>query len=237
MKKLTNLFIFTCLVINAVSAQKKITYGFEAGITTSFFETPNAPHKNPDLVSDFDKNTRPGLELALKADMPLSDAFFLSSGLEYVERGGSYRTKNPGVVYVDQVSGEKADDAYNYLRYRLAYFEVPLRLKYKLINITNEESWNIFAGPTAMVNVASKRRYNSFEGGSKPEEKWDADKLPGANTFVVGWNAGVEWRAQALIIYAKYLGNLTELYDTAQTGYENFDTDMHSISLGMGFTF
>lgn len=239
MKKLFSLSILM-LFIFAVSAQDKITYGFEAGFSTSFFDSQNAPHADPELVKEFEKNARPGLELAFLADLNLSDAWLLSSGLEYVERGGSYQTKNPGVVYVNQFSGEKADDAYNYLRYRLAYLEVPLRLKYninKMINPDGKERWNIFAGPTAMLNVASKLRYNSFGSGSEPEEKWEADKLPGANTFVLGWNAGVEWRAEALIMYAKYLRNITDLYDTSQSGYENFNTDMNSICIGMGFEF
>ena len=239
MKKLV-ILIGLVIFAGGVSAQEKITYSFEAGFSVSFFDSPNAPHDTPELVEEFSKNTRGSLELGINADVYLSDLWTLSSGLEYVERGGSYRSKNPGIIYTNQFSGAKEDDAYNYLRYRLSYLELPLRLKFdiaKLIKPESADRINIFVGPTAMLNLDSKRRYNIFEGSSEVKETWEVDKLPGAQNFVVGINTGVEWRAGKLVMYAKYLRNLTALYDTSQAGYENFNTRMHSITLGMGFEF
>lgn len=228
------------LMVGGVSAQDKLTYTFVAGFSISFFDSPGAPHNNPELVEEFSKASRASLEVGINADMHLSDLWTLSSGLEYVERGGAYRTKNPGVIYVNQYSGAKEDDAYNYLRYRLSYLELPLRLKFNMNGLIKPESTgklNILAGPTAMLNLASTRRYNIFEGNVEIEEKWDADKLSGAQTLVLGLNAGIEWQQGPATIYAKYLRNLTDLYDTSQSGYESFDTKMHSITLGMGFQF
>lgn len=236
-KKLIPLIVVIILA-GRVSAQDKLTYTFVAGFSISSFDSRSAPHSTPELVEEFSRASRASLEVGINADLHLSDFWTLSSGLEYVERGGAYRTKNPGVIYVNQYSGVKEDDAYNYLKYRLSYLELPFRIKFDLKELIERESsggLNVFAGPTAMLNLASKRRYNIFEGSGELEEKWHGDKLSGAKTVVFGLNCGVEWRQGPVTIYAKYLRNLTDLYDTSRPNYENFGTKMHSISLGMGF--
>ena len=76
-----------------------------------------------------------------------------------------------------------------------------------------------------------------FEGSSDPEEKWESDKLEAANSFVFGLNTGIEWRGGPLTFYAEYSSNLSDLYDTTEPGFENFDIKMSTISFGMGVWF
>ena len=237
------IFFVTLGMFFGLQAQEKnrIYYGMEGGFAISFFDQKNAPFFDPSLVEAFDKASRVSFELGATADYLVSDLLSFSSGLMYVERGGAYKTKNPDFVYVNQFSGSQQSDAYNYLRYKLSYIELPLSMNinlFKILNINKEdERLNIFTGASAMINTGSKLRYNVFEGSSDPEEKWESDKLDAANSFVLGFNSGIEWRGGPLTLYAEYSRNLTDLYDTTEPGFENFDVKMGTISLGMGVWF
>ena len=242
MKKLV-LFLFIQGTFFALHAQEKnkIYYGMEGGFTISFFDQKNAPFLDPSLVEAFDKAARTSFELGATADYLVSDLLSFSSGLMYTERGGSYKTKNPDFVYVNQFSGSQQSDAYNYLRYRLSYFEIPLTANINLFELLNvgkeDQSLNVFVGGSGMVNMSSKLRYNTFEGSSDPEEKWEANDMDAANAFVFGFNSGVEWRGGPLTFYVEYSSNLSDPYDTSEPGFENFDIKMSTISLGMGVWF
>lgn len=242
MKKLI-LFLVIQGIFFALKAQEKnrIYYGMEAGFTVSFFDQKNAPFPEPSMVEAFEKSARTSFELGATADYMVSDLLSFSSGLMYTERGGAYKTKNPDFVYVNQFSGSQQSDAYNYLRYRLAYVELPLSMNINLFEILKvgkeDQSLNIFAGASGMINTGSKLRYNIFEGSSDPEEKWESDKLDAANSFVFGFNSGIEWRGGPLTLYVEYSSSLSDLYDTTKPGFENFDVKMSTISFGMGIWF
>ena len=234
--KLKIIGILLLLSIVGPLQSQSISYGMEFGFTASFFDQKNAPYGDPTIVEGFKKNGLASFELGVIADYAINDALGLISGFFLADRGGSYRTKNPNFVYVDQFSGNQVDDAYNYLRYKLTYLEVPVSIKLDLMK-KSDESLNIFVGATPMLNIGSKLKYNVFEGSSDPEENWEKEKREGAEPFVLGLNAGIEWRGGPLILYGKYLSNLTPLYNTEEPGYENYDVNMTSISIGMGFSF
>ena len=220
-----------------VNAQGKILYGFDMGFTINSFDKKNAPFPAPDLVQDFKKASRVSLEFGGTVEYAITQALTVSSGLRYVEKGGSYKTKNPNYIYTSQSSGDR--DAYNYLRYRLVYVEVPVLIKlnvYKIFGIEAEESRvNLYGGISGMLNIGSKFRYNVFEGTSDVEESWESEKIDAAEKFVTGWIAGAEWKGGPFLLYARYAKSISEVYDTTQPGYETFDVSMSTISIGMGF--
>ena len=242
MKKLL-LVLFIQGLFASLNAQEnnKVYYGMEAGFTVSFFDQKTAPYLDPSLVEEFDKASRTSFELGATADYLVSDLFSFSSGLMYVERGGGYKTKNPDFVYVNQFSGSRESDAYNYLRYRLAYFELPLAANmdvFEILKVGKEDQrLNVFVGASAMANVGSKLRFNVFEGSSDAEEKWESEKLDAAEPLVVGFNAGIELRGGPITFYTEYSRNLSPLYDTTEPGFESFDVNMSTISFGMGIWF
>ena len=211
----------------------------DIGFTVSFFDQETAPNEDPALVASFDNSNRVAFELGYGYEFRVNQGLGFYAGLFYSERGGGYKTKNPDVVYVNQFNGQQVDDAYNYLRYRLAYFEIPLLVKFNLFSILppqdDESALNLFAGVSPMVNVGSKLRYNVFEGSSDVDEKWESEKLDGAEVFVIAWNAGVEWRGGPLIFYGRYSAALTDVYDTSKDGFENYDVKMATVSFGMAF--
>ncbi|MDN5216682.1 porin family protein [Fulvivirgaceae bacterium BMA12] len=221
-----------------VHAQDKIQYSFDLGFTISYFDQKNAPYPTPELVDEFDKSSRTSFEIGGNAAYALSNALSLSSGLRYTERGGAYKTKNPDFVYVNQITGNQVDDAYNYLRYRLVYLEIPVLVKLDVFDVfnieANDSKLRIFGGVSGMLNIGSKLRYNIFEGSSDADEKWEADKLDGAESLVLSWTGGVEWNGGPLIFYARYSKNLGDIYDITEPGFENFDVEMTTISFGMG---
>lgn len=222
-----------------VYSQDKMLYGFDMGFTISFFDQRSAPYEDPQLVSEFSKAVRASFEFGMKAEYPLNNTFSLGSGLRYSEKGGAYKTKNPDFAYINQFSGNRVDDAYNYLRYRLTYLEVPLSIKidlYNLLGMPKEDSkLNLIAGVSGMLNIGSKFRYNTFTGNSDADEEWDSSKLTGAKGTLLSWQTGLEWNEGPLILYAKYYKNIGEVYDTSKEGFENFGVNMSTIGIGMGF--
>lgn len=216
-------------------AQDKVYYMIDMGVTVSFFDQKTAPYSDPQAVEGFDKASRASLELGGNINYLLTDVFTLSSGLRYTEKGGAYKTKNPDFIYVNSISGSKADDAYNYLKYRLVYLEVPLLVKLNLARVLNTggetADLNLYGGVTGMLNIGSKLRYNVFSG---EEESWEADRLEGAEDLLLSSVAGVEWSSGPLMLYARYTRNIGNVYDTSAPGYAHFNVNMHTISLGMG---
>ena len=241
MKKLVLIFYLlgACLALKAQDTNK-IHIGMDAGLTVSFFDQKNAPYSDPTLVEEFNRAARPSFEVGATVDYIVSDLWSFSSGLVYTERGGGYRTKNPAFVYVNQFSGAQQSDAYNYLRYRLAYVELPITVNIDVFEILDvgkdDEKLNVFIGASALANVASKLRWNVFEGRSDPDEKWESEKIDGAHQLVFALNTGVEWRGGSLSIYLEYSDHLTDIYNTPGAG-ESFDVSMSTISLGMGVWF
>ena len=225
-----------CLSIsNTIYAQEKIRYGIDMGVTVSFFDHKIAPYPDPTLVQEFKKASRPSLEIGGFAEYSLTDALSVTPGLKYSEKGGGYKTKNPDFNYVNQF-GTKTSDAYNYLRYRLVYVELPVLVKLRVINIESKNSGlRLCGGFSGMLNIGSKFRYNVFEGASDPKEKWRSKKLDGAENFVLSWIAGAEWTEGPLILYARYAKTISDVYDTSKPGYENFDVTMGTVSIGLGF--
>jgi hypothetical protein len=217
-------------------AQGKVYYTVDMGVTVSFFDQKTAPYSDPSAVQAFDKASRASLELGGNINCPLSDAFTLSSGLRYAEKGGGYKTKNPDFIYVNSISGNKTDDAYNYLKYRLVYLEVPVLAKVNLFEVFNAGSetsfLNLYGGVAGMLNIGSKLRYNVFSSSEK--ESWKADRLEGAEDFLLSSVAGIEWGDGPLYFYARYAASISDVYDTTQPGYENFDVNMYTISFGLG---
>lgn len=213
----------------------------EAGFNVSFFDQKSAPYADPSLVSEFERSSRASFELGATADYLVSDLLSFSSGLMYVERGGGYRTKNPNFVYVNQFSGSQQSDAYNYLRYRLSYLELPLSVNVNVFDVLKigkeDQRLNAFVGASALANLVSKLRYNVFEGSSDPEENWESDKIGGDEPWVFAFNTGMEWRGGPLTLYVEYSNHLTSVYDPAEAGNESFDVAMGTVSFGMGFWF
>jgi hypothetical protein len=218
-------------------AQDKVHYSFDIGVTVSYFDKQHAPFPDPELVEDFEKTVRPSLEFGGYINYALTNTLSISTGLRYAEKGGAYKVKNPDYQYVNQSSGSR--DAYNFLRYRLVYVEIPVTLKanvFDILGIDSEQSrLDLCGGVIGMLNIGSKLRYNVFEGTSDVKESWEAEKLKGANSFIPGWMAGVEWTGGPLIIYGRYSKNIGKVYDTDEPGYEDFNVDMSTVSLGLGF--
>lgn len=243
--KLRRLYITILLAIACFSAiektyaQDKVKYSFDMGFTVSFFDKENAPFALPELVSEFEKASRTSLEFGGNVDYLLNDALSLSSGLRYTEKGGAYKTKNPNFTYVNQITGNRVDDAYNYLRYRLVYVEVPVLVKLNLFDVFNidadDSKLKIYGGVSGMFNIGSKLRFNIFEGSSDAEEKWEAEKLDAAENLVLSWISGAEWNGGPFIIYARYAKAIGDIYDITQPGFESFDVNMTTLSFGMGF--
>lgn len=222
-----------------VYGQTKAIPRIDMGFTVSFFDAENPPNEDPSLVEEFEKTTRVAFEMGYGYDIFFNNALSMYGGLFYSEKGGAYRTQNPDFVYVNQFSGQQVDDAYNYIRYRLAYLEVPVLLKYNFfdaLTLQDDEMFlNLFVGLSPMLNVGSKLRYNVFEGSTEADERWESEKREGAEPFVLAWNAGVEWRGGPLVLYGRYSANITDVYDTSKAGFENYDVNMSTISLGMAF--
>jgi hypothetical protein len=218
-------------------AQDKVKYSVETGFTISSFSRETAPFADPTAVKGFDKAVRTSIEVGGNVNYRLTNVFTLSGGIRYTEKGGSYKTKNPDFAYVNTFSGVKVDDAYNYLRYRLVYLEIPVVLKinaYNLLNIAAAKSSALFlyGGLSGMLNIGSKFRYNKFTADEK--ESWESEPLKGAEDLLLSWVAGVEWNGDAFIIYTRYTRNIGNVYDMSLTGSENFDLDMGTVSLGLG---
>lgn len=228
--------IIGCGTVSGVNAQRKVYYTVDLGVAVSFFDKKTAPYPDPSAVAAFDKASRASLELGGNINYLLSDVFTLSSGLRYAEKGGGYKTKNPDFIYVNSISGSKTDDAYNYLKYRLVYLELPVVVKFNLfraLNIGSETAdLNLYGGVTGGLNIGSKLRYNVFE--SDEEEKWKANKLKGAEDLLLSSVTGVEWSNGPLMLYVRYTQNIGNVYDTTEPGYENFDVNMYTLSIGMG---
>jgi len=240
LKKLTaQLFAVVTLSIGSLAtyAQDRIYYTINTGVTISSFNQETAPFPDPSLVVGFEKANRTSLEVGGDVNYLLSDVFSFSGGLRYAEKGGSYKTKNPDFIYVSNLSGAKVDDAYNYLRYRLVYMEIPVLAKinvFKLFDITaDQQDLNLYGGVSGMLNIGSKIRNNKFSSDGK--ESWEAESLKGAEDFLLSWVAGVEWFGGPFIIYGRYTRNIGSIYDTTVPGYENFNVDMGTLSLGLGF--
>lgn len=227
--------ILGCGITSDAVAQSKVYYTVDLGVTVSFFDKKTAPYPDPSAVEAFDKASRASLELAGNINYQVSKVFTLSSGLRYAEKGGGYKTKNPDFIYVNSVSGSKTDDAYNYLKYRLVYLELPLVVKINLLRALNLGSettdLNLYGGMTGGLNIGSKLRYNVFSG---EEESWKADKLKGAEDLLLSPVTGVEWSSGPLMLYVRYATSIGDVYDTTEPGYENFDVKMQTISIGMG---
>lgn len=214
----------------------KLSYSIDMGVPISFFDQETAPYPDPSVVSGFEKASRASFEIGGNINYALTGAFSVSSGLRYTEKGGGYKTKNPNFIYVNSISGNKEADAYNYLKYRLVYVEVPVLVKLSLGRVFKGTSLpsdvKLYGGVTGMFNIGSKFRYNVF---SSDEESWESESLDGAENFLLSSVAGIEWNSGALIIYGRYCKNISDVYDVSRPGYASFNVNMHTLSFGLGF--
>ena len=123
MKKLTCIFLFlTFLFPGLVIAQTGVRFGFKAGysLATQYGITP------ADNTYKVDSHGRNGIAGGIFAYFPITESVGIQQELLYAMKGSRQNVTITTPVNVNTVS-----------EYDLNYFEMPIILKYKFVNVKN----------------------------------------------------------------------------------------------------
>lgn len=208
MKKL--FFILLMIPVVILAQDKNTLIGVKAGFVSS------------SIVEDipgFDKKPKPGFLVGGFFDYNLTDNISLSTGLNYVTKGASFRATS--MMYTDN-NGQPID----FINYDvwLNYLELPVMVK---ASIGNKVKPYLSTGLAPAINVLAKYKYSINER---------KDKINLDRSFDIGYliNGGmqVDLNGKALLIEVRYnLGLVTAV----ENGFQNVKSSYFSINTGIGF--
>lgn len=193
------------VIQQSASAQTKI--GLRAGVTFSKLKIKDE--------SDRKVNTQSvaGIQLAITADIPLMNNFYIQPGLSYADRG--FKEDNSSIAY-----GSKFE-------YKASYVEVPVNILYK----ANLGTGNFLVGAGPYIGVGTGGSWKSdgqviVQGDIVIEGKGDVifrnDGFEGGNLESYNYGKPIDYGAGFLLGYEHSSGIF--LQGNAQLGLANLQS-------------
>ncbi len=140
MKKIY-LILLTLCGSNFVKAQT--TFGVQAGILNSKVKIEEGNETYPGAKSSV------GFRIGAFAEIPVSGNFYFSPGLNFVAKGGKFKTTETNSILGNTFINTSEED------YKTNYLELPLNFTYKL----NQEGGLFFgAGPVIGLGIGGKAK-------------------------------------------------------------------------------
>ncbi|NVK53112.1 MAG: outer membrane beta-barrel protein [Flavobacteriaceae bacterium] len=249
------LFLITVFTVNAqndtLSLKKnKITFGVNAGVNASFFNTPVSELGNEASLG-YSSFFRLGANFGVRVFYHLNDYIKLESGFGYSGKGEEYRKRNPNVVII---GNGKSENAYYKTRFRLDYFEIPLIANVNLKKLFKEANFNykpvyFKTGFSTAFNVNSDIRTNYYtptSGSSGPivdvEEDFNSIPFDYAKPFILNFIAGVEFvnnhtNEGDFVIGLLFNQTLQSVYNKDIVSNYNYNTTNTTFTFKIGFLF
>jgi opacity protein-like surface antigen len=163
MKKILLGVVGVAMLWATASAQTKTVFGIKAGINTSVFtkQLDGFGEGPQSYYNGFHKYPRFSINAGFTADVNISPKFVFGTELIYNGLGSAYRVKNDAVVIT--TNRGNTQDAYDYMKFRLNYLELPLLAKYVFSNKPNRTSYNLYGGFAPAFNISKGIRYTYYD--------------------------------------------------------------------------
>jgi len=169
MKKFARIFLFTLfLFIGYVNAQTGIRFGLKAGysLATQYGITP------ADNIYTVDSDSRNGFAGGIFLYFPITESVGIQQELLYAMKGSRQDVTITTPVNVNTVS-----------EYNLNYFEMPIIIKYKFVNIRN---FRIYGSTGIALSLLMNGEYSitsTINMGGPPIIVEESGDMKGLDTF------------------------------------------------------
>jgi len=158
--------LFTALAVvvfmGVTYAQSNIRFGAKAGFNVSVFtkHLDDFGEGPQSYYYGFHKYPRFSVNAGFTADVNISPKFVFGTELLYSGLGSAYRIKNDAVIIT---TNRGTEDAYDYIKFRLNYLEVPLLAKYLFSNNPKNTSYTLYGGFAPAINISKGIRYTYYD--------------------------------------------------------------------------
>ena len=182
MKKFTCLLLFiSSLFLGYVNAQTGVRFGLKAGysLATQYGITP------ADNTYTVDTDSRNGFAGGVFAYFPITESVGIQQEFLYAMKGSRQNVTIPGPVNINTVS-----------EYNLNYFEMPIIIKYKFVNIKN---FGIYGSTGIALSLLINGDYSittTINMGGPPTIVEESGDMKGLDTFDYSfvYGAGTDFR-------------------------------------------
>lgn len=200
-------FVVSSLVSTAQGIEKRVSFGFQAGWSSS--------HISGDTFG-----SKSGFIGGINATVPVSRNFFVQPEVNYQKLGGKYR----GNTFVI------GDIIYRYAELEVSYLNVPVLVKYRIA----PTNLNVYAGPQIGFRLKAKDRLddgNSFDLNNV--KSTDFSGVFGLEYFV----RLPEEKNVALVLNARYMTGFTNFakYTYSNMPEDSYRNNAFMVTLGLRF--
>jgi hypothetical protein len=224
-------------------AQSKTRFGAKAGFNVSVFtkHLDGFGEGSQSYYYGFHKYPRFSVNAGFTADMNLSPKFVFGTELLYTGLGSAYRVKNDAVIVT--TNRGTTEDAYDYIKFRLNYLEIPLLAKYIFSNNPTTTSYTLYGGFAPAFKISKGLRYTYYDlNANKPTNvpvKNQDEELENGKSFnvsgVLGIQIGTAPSARGFYMDLRFQQTLNSVFNSS-AGF-NKNPGMFAGSLGAGYRF
>jgi hypothetical protein len=182
MKKLTSLLLFlSFLFLESANAQTGVRFGLKAGysLATQYGITP------ADNTFMVDTHGRNGFEGGVFAYFPITESVGVQQELLYAMKGSRQNVTITTPVNINTIS-----------EYDLNYFEMPIIIKYKFVNIKNFGIYGSTGIALSLLMNGDYRITSTINMGGPPTIVEESGDMKGLDTFDYSfvYGAGTDFR-------------------------------------------
>lgn len=243
--------LLTCIILLWASLtassqklfEKPLVFGVKIGFNASLFtdDVNSFDPSSPRHDNSFGRYVRASPLIGFTIDYTISKQFYLGTEILYNTRGMAYRQANDNVV---MIRNNKAEQAYNYFKYKIEYIEVPLTAHYNFLPPVHDNWLTFYAGvaPAVAVSKQVKFDYPEINAGPGKEPDDESADLQGVKSFNTSLLGGLQFGSRPSVI--GYFIDLRTSYTLLPTfnaktdvNGDNLNTKMLSFSLGLGLKF
>jgi len=192
MKRTTCLLLFiSYLILGSVNAQTGVRFGLKAAysLATQYGITP------ADDTYEVDSDSRNGFAGGVFLYFPITESVGIQQEFLYTMKGSRQNVTIPGAVSINTVS-----------EYNLNYFEMPLIIKYKFVNIKN---FGIYGSTGIALSLLLNGDYDittTINMGGPPAVVEESGDMKGLDTFDYSfvYGAGTDFKLLKKDFFIEY---------------------------------